>query len=64
MPIEANEVIQQDGGLVVYTSTDQRGDFKIGDQLTINGASGTITGDTFERSLFGILTPYVLAIEG
>jgi hypothetical protein len=64
MPIEANEVIQENGGIVVYTSTDQRGDFKIGDQLTINGSSGTITGDTFERSLFGILTPYVLAIEG
>lgn len=64
MPIPENEVIQQQGGIVVYTSTDQRGNFKIGDQLTINGSSGTITGDTFNKSLFAVLTPYVLAIEG
>jgi len=64
MPVQANEVIQTDGGSVVFTSTDQRGDFRIGDQLTINGASGTITGDTFDKALFAVLTPYILAIEG
>jgi hypothetical protein len=62
--VQANEIIQQDGGVVVFTSTDQRGDFRIGSQLTINGVSGTITGDTFDRSLFAVLTPYILAIEG
>jgi hypothetical protein len=64
MPIQANEVRQEDGGIVVFTSTDQRGDFRIGDQLTINGSSGTITGETFDKSLFAVLTPYVLALEG
>jgi len=64
MPIQANEVIQADGGVVVYTSTDQRGDFRIGNQLTINGSSGVITGETFDKSLFAVLTPYILAIEG
>lgn len=64
MPIQANEVVVAAGGIVVYTSTDQRGDFRIGDQLTINGSSGTITGDTFNKSLFAVLTPYILAIEG
>lgn len=64
MPIQANEVQQTDGGQVIFTSTDQRGDFRIGDQLTINGASGTITGDAFDKSLFAVLTPYILAIEG
>ena len=63
-PVQANEIIQQDGGVVVFTSTDQRGDFRIGSQLVINGVSGTITGDTFDRSLFAVLTPYILAIEG
>jgi hypothetical protein len=62
--IPANEVIQTNGGEVIYTSTDQRGNFKVGDQLTINGATGTITGDTFDKSLFAVLTPYILAIEG
>jgi len=63
-PIPANEVVQINGGEVIYTSTDQKGDFRIGDQLTINGVQGTITGDTFNKALFAVLTPYILAIEG
>jgi hypothetical protein len=64
IPVQANEVIQTNGGEVVYTSTDQRGDFRIGDQLTINSVQGTITGEAFDRSLFAVMTPYILAIEG
>ena len=62
--VPENEVIQTNNGEVVYTSTDQRGNFKVGDQLTINGATGTISGETFDKSLFAVLTPYILAIEG
>lgn len=64
VPIQAYEVIQTNGGEVVYTSTDQRGDFRVGDQLTINSVQGTITGEAFDKSLFAVLTPYILAIEG
>jgi hypothetical protein len=64
IPIPANQVVQTDNGQVIYTSTDQRGDFKVGDQLTINGSTGTITGDTFDKSLFAVMTPYILALEG
>lgn len=64
MPIQANEVVEETGGSVIYTSTDQRGDFRIGSQLTINGSTGTITGDTFDKALFAVMTPYILAIEG
>jgi hypothetical protein len=64
MPIQSNEVQELNGGSVVYTSTDQRGDFRIGGQLTINGSTGTITGTTFDKALFAVMTPYVLAIEG
>jgi hypothetical protein len=64
MPIQANEVVQSSGGEVIYTSTDQRGDFRVGDQLTINGVLGTITGEAFDKSLFAVMTPYILAIEG
>lgn len=65
MPIQANEVVDdEDGrGRVFYTSTDQLGDFRVGNDLIFNRASGTITGDTFDRSLFAVLTPYILAIE-
>lgn len=64
-PIQANEVVDDEdqGGKVFYTSTDQLGDFRVGSELIFNRASGTITGDTFDRSLFAVLTPYILAIE-
>jgi hypothetical protein len=65
VPIQANEVVEDaDGqGQVYFTSTDQQGDFRIGGELTINRATGTITGTTFDRSLFAVLTPYILALE-
>lgn len=64
-PIRANEIIQDRdlGGSVYFTSTDDKGDFKIGPELTINRNTGTITGEAFERSLFTVLTPYILSLE-
>jgi hypothetical protein len=52
------------GGFVNYTSTDQFGNFNINSNLRINGITATIEGDAFQRSLFGLMTPYILAIEG
>lgn len=64
IPVQANEVVETNGGEVIFTSTDQRGDFRVGKQLTINGVQGTITGEAFDKSLFAVMTPYILAIEG
>jgi len=64
IPIPANEIVETDGGRVNFTSTDQKGDFRIGPGLTINRATGTIEGVDFDRSLFAVLTPYILSIEG
>ena len=67
IPIKNREVVYdsaQNLGLVVFTSTDQLGDFRIGSELTIKRAAGRIEGETFERSLYAILTPYILALEG
>ena len=55
--IQANEVLTQNGGRVIYTSTDQAGNFRIGDDLQINQNTGTISGSTFSRSLFSEVTP-------
>ena len=63
VPIQANEVVNTNGGRVYYTSTDQKGDFRIGQGLVINQNSGTLTGRTFEKSLFGLITPFILSIE-
>lgn len=64
VPIQANEIRQTNGGRVNYTSTDQFGDFRIGDGLLISEEAGVIEGTTFDKSLFAVLTPYILALEG
>lgn len=64
IPVQANEIRQTNGGRVNYTSTDQFGDFRIGDGLTISEEAGVIEGETFDKSLFAVLTPYILALEG
>ena len=58
------QIVQTNGGVVNYTSTDQFGNFNIGTGLNINGQTSTIEGDTFQKSLFAIMTPYILSIEG
>lgn len=64
IPIQANEVVEESGGQVFYTSTDHKGDFRIGSELKIDRGSGAIDGIAFDRSLFAVMTPYILAIEG
>lgn len=63
LPIEANEVITASGGRVTFTSTDHKGNFKIGANLVINQATGIINGDSFNRSMFALMTPYILALN-
>lgn len=62
--IEDNQVDMRNGGLVVYTSTDQSGNFKIGDGVKIDQATGQITGNDYSRSVISIVTPYILALGG
>jgi hypothetical protein len=64
IPVPENQIVQTNGGSVVFTSTDENGNFRIGTGLLINRADGIITGESFNKSLFAILTPYILAIEG
>jgi hypothetical protein len=61
--IQENEVLGRNGGKVVYTSTDQSGNFRIGDGLQINQNTGTISGRSFTRSLFSEMTPFILALS-
>ena len=48
----------------VYTSTDQGGNFRIGDGVQIDQISGTITGTSYSKSLFANVTPLILALGG
>jgi hypothetical protein len=63
IPIPENEVRTVNGGVVTFTSTDQKGNFRVGKGFTVNQATGTVSGDDFYRSLFAILTPYILALQ-
>jgi hypothetical protein len=60
--LQENEVVKIAGGEVVYTSTDQDGNFAIGDDLVIDQATGTIRGRSFERSLLNTVTPFIIAL--
>jgi len=62
--IQENEVVKLDGGEIVYTSTDQDGNFRIGDGVAIDQAAGAITGDVYIKSLFSQVTPFILALGG
>jgi hypothetical protein len=64
IPKQDNEVTEESGGRVYFTSTDQQGDFRIGNNLVFNRVDGTISGRTFNKALFSVMTPYILAIEG
>jgi hypothetical protein len=62
--ITENEVVKTNGGQIVYTSTDQAGNFRIGDEVVINQISGTITGRAFSQSLLNTVTPLIIALGG
>jgi hypothetical protein len=59
---QENEVVKLNGGECVYTSTDQAGNFRIGDGLVINQLNGTISGRSFNQSLLATTTPLILAL--
>lgn len=62
--IPENEVDNRNGGLVIYTSTDQGGNFRIGEGVVIDQITGTISGNFYSKSLFANVTPLILALGG
>jgi hypothetical protein len=51
-PIPANETVDSGGGRVFYTSTDQDGNFRVGDLFSVEQATGsaTLNADAFNLS--------------
>lgn len=60
--ITENEVFEDGGGQVVYTSTDQAGNFRIGDGLVANQLTGTISGRAFDQSIINKVNPLIIAL--
>lgn len=61
--IQDNEVDMREGGSVIFTSTDQTGNFRIGDGVIIDQATGTIGGVAFSRGLYAQITPLIIALS-
>jgi hypothetical protein len=57
-----NEFVKQNGGRIIFTGTNQAGDFKIGPDVTINQLTGTISGRAFNQSLLNTVTPLIIAL--
>ena len=60
--IQENEIMKMNGGEIFYTSTDQKGNFRIGDDVSINQQTGTISGRAFNQSLLNTVTPIIIAL--
>ena len=59
-PIPANEIVELNGGRVFYSSTDQLGNFRVGQQFSVNGTTGevTINTDSFNVSGLNAIGPF------
>ena len=57
-----NEFVMQNGGKIIFTGTNQAGNFKIGPDVTINQLTGTISGRSFSQSLLNTVTPLIIAL--
>lgn len=58
----STEAVYDTEGRVFFTSTNQLGDFRIGQDLTIVQSKGIIEGETFERSILTLITPFTIAM--
>jgi len=63
VPIKENEVVFRDGGQIPFTSTDQQGNFNIGEGIQINQQTSTITGRDFSKAIQAEVTPLILALR-
>ncbi len=61
--IQDSEVDMREGGSVTFTSTDQSGNFRIGDGVIIDQSTGTIGGVAFSRGLYAQITPLIIALQ-
>jgi len=61
--IKANEVVSSKGAQIPFTSTDQKGNFDIGEGLQIDQTTSTIRGRDFSRAIQVEVTPLILALR-
>jgi hypothetical protein len=63
VPIKENEIVALDGAQIPYTSTDQKGNFNIGQGIQVDQTTSTITGRDFSKAIQAQVTPLILALR-
>ena len=63
VPIKENEIVALDGAQIPFTSTDQKGNFDIGEGFQINQPSAIIRGRDFSKAIQAEVTPLILALR-
>jgi len=63
VPIKENEIVALDGAQIPYTSTDQKGNFNIGEGIQVDQTTSTIRGRDFSKAIQAQVTPLILALR-
>lgn len=63
VPIQENQIVAKNGAQIPFTSTNQKGNFEIGEGLVIDQTTNTIRGRDFSRAIQAEVTPLILALR-
>ena len=63
VPVKENEIVALEGAQIPFTSTDQKGNFDIGEGFQINQPTSTIRGRDFSKAIQAEVTPLILALR-
>ena len=63
LPIKENEVVVSKGAQIPFTSTDQKGNFDIGEGIQVDQTTSTVRGRDFSKAIQAEVTPLILALR-
>ena len=54
VPIPANQIVETNGGRVFFSTTDELGNFRVGEAFDVDGTTGAVTINTSQFNLSGL----------
>jgi hypothetical protein len=60
VPVQANAIVETNNGKVYSSNTNEKGDFRVGDQFAVDGTTGSVTinSDQFNLSGLNFIGPF------
>jgi hypothetical protein len=60
IPVQANAIVETNNGKVYSSNTNEKGDFRVGDQFAVDGTTGSVTinSDQFNLSGLNFIGPF------